>query len=325
MNHTITSTFVRRASAAAALVVVSAFVARPAPVAADAGIVEAAGRRAAGWLASQQSRDGGFSNGFAPGSDPSATADAVFALAAAGAKPAALRSAGGRTPLDYLAAQAASGRLNTGQVAKVALAAHAAGANPRRFGGRDLVSAVRSAYDERTGVIGGSVYVHALAMLALARAGEPVPERAIAALEGFQAPAGGFSFSGADAPDVDTSALAVQALIAAGRPANAGPAGRGLGYLRGLQNADGGFPYQSPSPFGTETNANSTALVVQAILASGDQPESWAAAGGNPLSALVWLQRGEGWIGYQASLPDASVLATAGALPGLYRATYGRR
>lgn len=314
-----------RASAAATLAILTTFAPKPLPAAADAGTVQTAGKRAATWLASQQSRDGGFGNGFTQGSDPSATADAVFALATAGTAPATLKSKGGRTPLDYLASQVGSGKLSTGQLAKVALAAHAAGADPRRFGGRDVVSAVRSAYDERTGVIGGSVYVHALALVALARSGEPIPARAITALEGYQGTAGGFSFTGAGSPDVDTTALAVQALISAGRPANTGPAGRGLGYLRSLQNADGGFPYESPSSFGTETNANSTALVVQAIIASGDQPESWAAAAGNPLSSLVRLQRGDGWIGYQASVPDPSVLATSGALPGLYRAPYGLR
>lgn len=288
-----------------------------APVKAFSDIVPATASRATRWLITKQSPDGGFSNGFAKTSDASAAADAIFALAGNDSAKKSVSSA-----LGFLAAQVSSGKLKTGQYAKIALAAKAAGANPSAFGGKDLLAELSKATNPKTGVIGDGVFTHALAMLALARGGASVPTQAIAALEVLQTPAGGWAFTGAGAPDVDTTALAVQALIAVGRPSNSGAAGRGLGYLRGLQNADGGFPYQSPSAFGTESNANSTALVAQAIIAAGDQPESWAAAGGNPLSALVNLQQKSGAIAFQSAYPDENILATVGAIPALNRKGY---
>lgn len=289
----------------------------PAPASAASDIVTNTAGRATRWLITKQSADGGFGNGFAKGSDVSATADAIFALAGDASAKKNVSSA-----LGYLAAQVPSGKLKTGQMAKIALAAKAAGANPRAFGGKDVLAEISKATNPKTGLIGDGVFTHALAMLALARGGASVPAQAVAALESLQTPAGGWAFTGAGAPDVDTTALAVQALIAAGRPSNTGAAGRGLGYLRSLQNADGGFPYQSPSAYGTDTNANSTALVAQAIIAAGDQPESWAAAGGNPLSALVNLQQKSGAIAFQAAFADDNILATTGAIPALNRKGY---
>ncbi|HQZ99128.1 MAG TPA: hypothetical protein PLJ62_02930 [Thermoflexales bacterium] len=294
---------------------VLAMAAAPANAASD--IVTNSAGRAATWLITKQSADGGFSNGFAKGSDVSATADAVFALAGDASAKKNVASA-----LNFLAAQVPSGKLKTGQYVKIALAAKAAGANPRAFGGKDLLAEISKATNPKTGVIGDGVFTHALAVLALARGGASVPAQALTALEALQTPAGGWAFTGAGAPDVDTTALAVQALIAAGRPSNSGAAGRGLGYLRGLQNTDGGFPYQSPSAYGTDSNANSTALVAQAIIAAGDQPESWAAAQGNPLSALVNLQQKSGAIAFQSAFADDNILATVGAIAALNRKGY---
>jgi len=283
-----------------------------------AGPVERTAASAASWLAGRHEADGGFSSGFAPGSDVGASADAVAALAAAG-----MNTSRGA---DYLAAQIRSSRkLSAGQIAKIALAVQAAGRDARAFAGQDLTQRMLAAQKQDTGVIGDGVFSHSLCMLALVRSGVAVPASAVDALERLQARSGGWAFSGGDKVDVDTTALAVQALIAAGRPANRGAAGRGLGYLHSLQNPDGGFPYQSPSEYGTESNVNSTALVAQAIIASGDQPESWAAARGNPLSYLVRMANASGALGFQASFSDDNVLATAGAIPALLRATTAGR
>jgi hypothetical protein len=292
--------------------------------AARADTVTDAGAKAATWLAARQEADGGFGNGFAQGSDLGATADAIVALAAAGQRVAAVRSKSGRSPLDFLAQTLRMRRaIPTGQYAKMVLAVHAAGLDPSAFSRTDLIRPILSGYDAETGVIGDSVYVHCLGVLALARVGAEIPEKAIATLESFQTPSGGWAFMGDASADVDTTAVCAQALLAAGQRADAGPAAKALGYLRGLQNADGGFPYQVPSQFGTDTNANSTALVAQAIIASGEQPEAWAAAKGNPLSALIILQRPSGAIAYQAAVPDDNVLATTGAIPALHRMALG--
>ncbi len=290
------------------------------PTAARADSVSNGGERALGWVAAQQQADGGFSNGFSKGSDVGTTADAVHAFAAGGQSPASVKSKSGKTPLDFLAAQV-NGRkpLTIGQYAKIALAVDAAGQNPNRFGGKNLAALILKGYNDKTGVIGDNVYIHSLAMLALANAGAAIPAKAATTLESFQAPNGGWAFMGSGDPDVDTTALAAQALIAAGRPVASGAVGRALGYLRSIQNADGGFPYQVPSIYGTDTNANSTALATQAILAGGVQPESWAAPKGNPLSALLSLQNASGALSYQTAFPSDNIVATAGAIPAMFR------
>ncbi len=296
-----------------------AFMGAPAPARATDPIASAA-LSAAAWLTGQQQADGGFSTGFSPASDPGATADAVAALAAAGRAPASIRSAAGASALDYLAASASGGTLKTGQVAKVVVAVVASGLDPRRFGGRDLIADLRAGEDARSGVIGGSVFVHALAMIAMARAKEPLPIRATATLLSYQASSGGWSFSGKGSPDVDSTALAAIALMANGFSGTSGPAGRALGYLNSLQNLDGGFPYQSPSDYGTDSNTNSTALVALAHIASGDQPESWFRPRGyNALGHLVLAQQSNGAFPYQSAYPDQSILATSGAIPALVR------
>ena len=277
-------------------------------------------QRAVTWLSAKQQPDGGFGTGFSAGSDVGATADAIAALAVAGSSVRALKSASGATPLDYLAAKVAAGGLKTGQIAKVVAGLVAAGADPRAFGGHDLVADLAAGRDAKTGVIGDNIFTHSLAMLAFARAKAPQPAGAAAALIAAQNASGGWAFSGLGAPDVDTTAQSVIALIAAGYPANSGPAGRGLSYLSGLQNVDGGFPYQSPSEYGTDSNTNSTALVILAHIASGDQPEAWFRPGGyNALGNLVLAQRPSGAMPYQVAFPDESVLATVGAIPALMR------
>src|SRR5437667_2694865 len=66
------------------------------------GKYAAAVQKAATWIAGQQQPDGSF-----PGFGVGSTADAIFALAAAG-QPTNPSAGGGATALDYLAKQAAS-------------------------------------------------------------------------------------------------------------------------------------------------------------------------------------------------------------------------
>lgn len=314
---------IRAATLAAAILISSTGITTPAS--AQTSVLNDAGNKAIAWLLTKQEADGGFGTGFSPGSDIGATADAIMALAAAGKDAATVKNAAGRSPIDYVAQQLRLRKaIPAGQYAKLALALEAAGLDARNFNRTDLTKPILAAYDGKTGVIGDSVYVHALAMLALARSGVTVPAMAVEKLLALQAPNGGWAFAGGEDADVDTTALAVQALLASGQTANVGAVSKALGYLRSLQNTEGGFPYQVPSQFGTESNANSTALVAQAMIAAGIQPESWAAAKGNPLSALIQLQQASGALSYQRSLGDENVLATAGAVPALFRTPVGQ-
>jgi len=260
------------------------------------------------WLRGQQQPDGGFSNGFAPGSDLGATADAIVAIASAGESPSAWVAAG-RSPVEFLT-QAAAGAMSPGQAAKTTLAAVAAGEDPRDFGGIDLTVTVATAFDPAAV---SSLYDRALAILALEAAEAPVPEQAVSGLAAARLPDGSYAFDGSLIPgsgDSNTTAIAVQALLVTGHGEETLPS---YAYFRATQNDDGGWTYQKPSPFGEATDANSTALVAQALLAGGQDLDEW----GDPLAALIALQQPNGALAFNADTPGDNLLATIQAIPAL--------
>ena len=269
---------------------------------------------ALGWLRTQQLSDGGFSNGFSEGSDVGATADAVVAIAGAGEDPSTWKQ-GDLSPADYLAAHAGEVE-DPGLEAKLALAAVAAGQDPRAFGGVDLVGKILGGFDPGTGFWGGGPYNSALSILALGAAREPVPPEAVDGLVAARQQDGTYSFSGDLTPgtgDSNTTGLVVQALLVAGA---GGEAASSLDYFRRVQNADGGWTYQKPSAFGEETDANSTALGIQALLAAGQDLAEW----GHPERALQALQLESGALMFNAATPSENLLATVQAIPALANA-----
>ncbi len=277
---------------------------------------------ALGYLKSQQNADGGFGSGFSPDSSLGSTSDVVLAIVAAGGDPAAFDQ-GGKTPLTYLAANAAKASTG-GDLAKLILAATAVGENPRRFGGTDSVAKLE-ALITRGGKIGtetDTFVAHCLAVLALKSTRRPIPAAAVEYIKAAQQDSGGWAWDGSASTDADTNstAFAVQALIAAGEPASSQTVTKALAYYKAIQNADGGWPYQNPSAYGTDTDANSTAVVIQALIAAGQNPAGadWTKEGGNtPIAALTAMQNESGAFRWQASFPDDNLLATIQALPAL--------
>ena len=274
------------------------------------------------WLRARQNADGGFAGDSGGASDLSATIEAVFAIVAGGEDPAAWVQ-GSSTPVNFLESQVGSALTRPGDNAKLILAAVATKRNPRNFGRVDLVSSLEAKLDQSGlygGAAAGNVFEQSLALLALKSAGRPIPASAVAWLVGLQLGDGSWSWNGDTTPgsgDSNTTALAVQALVAVGGQDVA--VGKALGYLRGIQNKDGGFPYQKPSAFGADTDANSTAYVVQAIIATGNDPAGadWAVEGNTPLSALAAHQLKSGAFAWQIATPDANFLATAQAIPAI--------
>jgi hypothetical protein len=123
--------------------------------------------------------------------------------------------------------------------------------------------------------------------------------------------------------DSNSTALAVEAVDALGATPSQGDP---LDFLDAMQNADGGFGQFAGNP----TDANSTGVVLQAIVASGEGPAAgrWSQTGGKtPVSALLALQVGcSGTVGDRGAFafqpdqdgalsPDA--FATAQAVPGI--------
>jgi len=284
-----------------------------APLPAGAQTPAAPVQAALDWLRTQQQPDGGFSNGFVPGSDPGATADAVLAIAAAGGNPSEW-TLGGNTPLDALQAALGAGAVQgAGAFAKLALAARTAGLDVRSFGGVDLTARILEDYSAETGLFGGGPFDSALAIQALVAGDTDLPDGAIDGLLAARLPDGTYAFNGDLTPgagDSNTTATAVMALLAAGEQQATAPS---LDYFRAAQNDDGGWTYQKPSAFGEATDANSTALVIQALLATGEDLSAW----NDPASALLALQQSSGAFAFNVDAPADNLLATVQAIPAL--------
>jgi hypothetical protein len=156
-----------------------------------------------------------------------------------------------------------------GPTAKLALAVQVRRGDPTSFGGVDLLTRLRGLlqpsgrFTDRSAFGDFSnAFSQSLAILALDRTPAGVPADASGFLAASRCPDGGFPVQ-FDQPtctsEVDATAIAVQALLAAGRLADASP---GLDWLVSVQGGDGGFANTDGTP-----NANSTGLAGQALRA----------------------------------------------------------
>jgi len=272
--------------------------------------------RALTWVGTQQNANGSW-NGWA-GPDPGVTCDAVLAYAAAGYDPAEVHLPGGVSAMEYLSATTASFVTKTADSAgKLALAVEAAGNDAHHFGGVDIVDVLLTTwYSPTRGCFGdpNNSWHQAFAIMGLAAAGETVPVSVTDRLKAMQAPDGswvdawGFSKS-------DSTGLVLQALIAAGVPSSDTAVVSGTAFLRGAQNTEGSWDF-----FG-QPNANTTAYVIQGLLAAGEDltAPAWQKNGRTPFDALAALQKADGPF---AMAGVDNVLATLQAVPALLRAYY---
>ena len=241
------------------------FLAVAATVAAASLSSPAAAATPAKYVRGAQNADGGFAmTQGAATSTQFATGWAALGLAAAGRNPGEVER-GGRSAVDYLR-RGLSSITDIGEIERSVLVVRAAGLNPRRFGGRDLVADVlrRRRGD---GSISGFVSYTSFGIFAL-RAGGMSPSsrpirRAARWIRRAQNGDGGFPLAPGGSSGVDHAGYALQALAAAGgRPSRS--VRRGAAYLLRAQNRDGGFP----AGRGGASNAQSTAYAVQGLLAA---------------------------------------------------------
>ncbi|HEY3941135.1 MAG TPA: prenyltransferase/squalene oxidase repeat-containing protein [Acidimicrobiales bacterium] len=310
-----------------------------------------AARQAAQWLAGQLTPQGYIPT--APGSgvaDFSTTAQSVLALSAANTD-----LAGARSALAYLEANVDQyvvdgGVDGPGQLSLLILDAEALGADPTSFGGTNLVSrllATEQASGPDAGLFGSDDqaanfsaggYQQGLALAALASAGVRGTSQvtsAISWLVAEQCPDGGWtspdntnnacsgdpaSFAG---PDTNSTAFAIEGLAAqdAVTPAISAAA---LAFLTAGQDADGGWSYY-PSTVTTpgSTDPDSTALVIQALLALGTSPTgaSFTKGAATPVSTLLSFQltsgADAGAFYYPPAPAPGNAIATYEAVPAL--------
>lgn len=177
-------------------------------------------------------------------------------------------------------------------------------------------------YDANTGAYAAGTGEHAFAMLGTAALNETIPAGAVIFLKSLQQGNGGWEWSPGWGTDTNSTALALQALIAAGEPTSSTAIANGLAYLAAAQNTDGGFPYDPDSTFSTASDANSTAWVIQALNATGEDPfaAEWT-KNANPITFLLSLQKSNGSFEWQSGT-GGNLLATQQALPALLNNQY---
>ena len=269
--------------------------------------------QALSYLQTQQLPSGGIDSFEMGIADPAGTAKAVIAIAATGRSAEwAVHPTSGRSMIDVLAAEAIaytheaphtdSAHLFPMQAGTLLAAVAAANADPTDFGGIDLLGQINEIYIAETGAYsttaaGGwftgeaTALSQAWVILGLSAAGQPVPAAAIDWLIDQQDEAGSW------ASDPDTTGLAINALIGSGTvPPTHRAIRSALAWLRSEQLASGGW---RPTWDSDPANANSTGMILQALIAAGYTPPttSWATADGDPVQALIALQQADGRIG----------------------------
>jgi hypothetical protein len=255
------------------LLVFGAGVAQAAPAAAAAPPPHR-GQAAAGWLARQMIDGSHFVTKFQGSTFPNqgTTIDAILAFAATGtASRYGTRAIAWLGRPSILSNYIGNGKTDSfaGATAKVLLAAEVRGVDPTRFGGVNLVSRLRRLIapsgryrDHSKFGDFSNAFSQALAIIAFSRRGGP-PAKAVNFLISSECGNGGYPLSFGQKTCTsypDATAMDVQALLAAGRPA---AAQRGLRWLARIQRPSGGFI----APPGKVANANSTGLAGEAFAA----------------------------------------------------------
>jgi len=247
---------------------------------------------------------------------------AVMAIATAGEDPHNWNG-GDASIVDYLKDNAAllSGEWNLGTAyARLVLAIVAACEDPSAFGGGDPTYAPDGDYLSKMKELhNGTQFEDGFGtndtlnedfwgLMALIATGEPQDSPMVTSTVAFildnQGEDGGWSWATFENPwywesDVDDTAAAIMALVAAGVDPTADSIVWGLEYLEYEQMPSGGF-----ASWGVE-NAGSTTWAIDAIVAAGQDPTSaeWT-TGGNPVDFLLTLQEEEGSFVYADPLPE---------------------
>lgn len=262
------------------------------------------------YILAQQADDGSLAG------DVGITLDAILAGAAAGDDVSGWRTAEGKpNPLEYVSANWEEYAENAAGTGKLVAALVAARRDPREFAGQDFVQHLLS-LDTGDGSLGDSATGQAWAMLGLAASGEPVTEELVATLVDLQQSNGGWEFAPDSGTDSNTTALALQALVAADVDVDDVSVVNGLDFLANQQTGTGGFVYSTD--WGSEADANSTAYCLQALIATGEDPESaeWVEDSNSALDALLDFQLPSGAFEWQPGEGE-NLLATAQAVPAL--------
>ncbi len=171
------------------------------------------------------------------------------------------------------------------------------------------MAVIEQGADLATGMYGSGVFDHALAVMALVATGGDVPQAAIDAFAATQAENGGWAYDASTDPamaDSNTTSLSIQALAAAGHMDSEAVAD-GLAYLDTVW-LEGGAGYSTLAD--TLPDANSTALVIQALIAVDRDPSVHA-------ESLAAFQNANGAFFFNEADTSDNLFATTASIPAL--------
>ena len=295
--------------------------------------------KAGTWLNSQQLADGSFEVGGFAGFE---TPDAIVAIAERAQTSSAWNSTtarnavlavtkNGKSALDAMD-DFADGTLSAGQAAKlIVLVATPLGLSPTAFNpqgdtARNLVTVLNQGAQPNGsyGAFNATLY----AAIAKRQTSGTVPAATITFIRNAQQANGGWNFSGDPTGtdlDIDTTALAVQALVAAKVTPTDADLVAGLQLLADQQTATGGW-----QSFGSN-DPNSTATAIMAVTSAGFDPTKacWrdtvrpakqGTAYANPVGWLRTQQASDGHItSPNDSFPPVNTFATSQSIEALAR------
>jgi hypothetical protein len=241
------------------------------------------------------------------GSSQLATGWALLGLNATGRRPGSAALAYVRRGLPQLR--------EIGDIERTVLVVRAAGQNPRRFGGRNLIRDILR-HRRRDGSFDGYVSYTSFAIFALRRSGVSRNSGTIRSaarwLERHQNSDGGFNVGGRGPSGIDDTGYAAQALAAAGR--RGGALRRAARFLARAQSSNGGFPLSR----GGAPNAQSTAYAIQGLVAA----RSHGSAIRRGQSYLRSLTEPNGLVRYSRTSRQTPVWVSAQTLMALNRRTF---
>jgi hypothetical protein len=273
-----------------------------------------AAANALAWLHSQQDAPtGGYGDGLG---------GAVEVMLALGANDEEIGSwrpvTGTRTLADFVRLRATRySRQGVAEAGKLAVAAIASG------GCRTVRSLQPAAFfSETLGVYAPDSGFNAWGILGTLALSQTVPPSAVDALVAQQQPNGGWEWQPGFGTDTNTTAVAVQTLVAAGYPVTATEVVSGLAFLKSAQVAGGGFLYDPATP-DNGADANSTAYALMTLSATGEDAggEQWSVEGSTAVDFLRSLQLPDGSLEWQAGT-GPNLLATAQAVTAMMGRSY---
>ena len=224
----------------------------------------------------------------------------AIGAAAGGYDPKVLRNGSGPSVMAFLSSNATSAcpqatdpHPSAGRCGALLQSIAAAGLDPHNFGGIDVATRLTAYLDSATGGYGDhEAFTQALAMQGLVASGASIPPVAVNFVKNAQDSDGGWNFKAVKndsaGSDTNSTAMLLMALDATSEHSRDHAA---LQWLHSQQNSDGGFAFQGATP-APPSDPDSTALVVQAIIGAGGNPDgsSWAVGGHTPAGELLATQ-----------------------------------